>query len=223
MPIFAGFDIDQYPGDEAMASLKALTNLAFTGFYLGPTPAHNNAGWMAALPTLKAQGWGFIPTFVGRQIVGPGAQLDVNQASAQGFADGALAADLMAKAGFDTATYVYLDLENGPPLGTPQRSYIQAWAAQVRLRQYLPGVYCSHLLADYVAAAIPGARIWTVKVATVATHDTDYGQSFPLPDPHASGFAYAYAWQHEQNAKITFSPPELVVDLSSAILADPSR
>lgn len=222
MPIFAGFDIDQYPGDEAMASLKALTNLSFTGFYL-TAPSHEDAGWMDKRATLAAQGWGFLPTYVGRQVVGPGAQLDPNQAMAQGRTDGMDAADKMSAAGFQAASWVYLDLENGPPLSQPQSSYIQAWAGAVRSRQFCPGVYCSHLLADYVANAVPGARIWVVKVQTTAEHDTDYGQSFPLNDPHASGFQYAYAWQYEQNAKITFSAPVLVVDLSCAILADPSR
>jgi Domain of unknown function (DUF1906) len=223
MPIFAGFDIDQYPGDEAMASLKALTNLSFCGYYLGPAPSHEDNGWMGKQAMLRAQGWGFLPTYVGRQIVGPGAQLDVANATAQGYADGGNAADLLVGDSWAPQSYCYLDLENGPPLGAPQRAYIVAWASQIRARGFLPGVYCSHLLADYVASAVPGARIWVVKVQTTAEHDTDYGQSFPLSDPHASGFQYAYAWQYEQNARITFTPPELVVDLSCAILADPSR
>lgn len=58
---YAGMDTSIYPGDAVMAHLKDLTNLVWTGFYLGPAPSHPNASWMDRRATLIAQGWGLAP------------------------------------------------------------------------------------------------------------------------------------------------------------------
>ena len=221
MPIFAGLDIDQYPGDENMALLRAKTNLAFTGFYLAPAPSHQDTGWMAKRAVLAGQGWGFLPIYVGQEVVGPGSH---SSSASAGAWDGARAAELAAQAGFLAGTYVYLDLENGPPMSPEQRSYIVAWAAALQVRAYKPGIYVSHLLADQAAQAVPGARIWVVKVQSTEPHDaTHYKNEFPLVDPHAGGYQFAYAWQHEQDAEINVDGLFLTVDLNVSILPDPSR
>lgn len=228
MPNFPGFDSDQYPGDENMGILKLRTNLAWCAFYLAPAPAHRDDGWMAKRSLLASQGWGFAPVFVGRQLnealAGGGQIIPEGQEARAGAADGLLCADLMARAGFEPKRWVYLDIENGPPMEKGQVMYVRSWALSVRARGFQPGIYCSHLLADGMVSLAPGARVWTVKVPDTAEHDAShYGKSFPIPDPHAGGFQYAFMWQFEQNAVINVDGLILTVDLDVAVLRDPSR
>jgi hypothetical protein len=225
MGTFAGLDIDEYPGDEAIAKLAANSNVKFVGLYLAPAPAHEATDWMDRLSFITSQKLGTAPVFLGHQNVPPGAQLSQDPATAgtQGREDGMLAADLMAKAGYAPGSWVYLDRE--APSSTPaERAYIVAWAAAVRMHQYAPGVYCSHICADAVSQWVPGARIWVYKVATIQKHPaSQYGGTFPLPDPHAGGYSFAYLWQHEAEAEIDVAGLRLTVDLDVAVVADPSK
>lgn len=148
---FAGFDTSAYPGDAAMGALKATTNLAFTGFYLGPAPSHRDIGWMDKRATLVAMGFGLAPIYVGQQTIGPGSR---NVSAAQGTIDGGDAAGLMLEAGFPDLSVCFLDLENGPPFHGAQISYVQMWCAALKLGRYTPGVYCSHAIAEDVRAAV---------------------------------------------------------------------
>lgn len=222
MPNFVGFDTDAFPGLNVMAALKA-SNLSFVGYYLAPAPAHHDTGWMGKRAALVTQGWGLLPIYVGRQLneklSGGGKVINVSAPTSDGAADGQEAAMLMQAEGFPAGSHVYLDLENGPPLTAVQRMYVQAWCSAVKRFGYAPSVYCSHLLADSISAVVPGTRIWSVKVSTVDYHELDCGATFPIPDPHASGYSYAFVWQFEQNAGIIHG---LTVDLSSSVNRDPS-
>jgi hypothetical protein len=135
--------------------------------------------------------------------------------------DGTQAAGYMASEGFADGSYVYLDLENGPPLTSAQKDYVTAWSAAVVDGGYKPGIYCTHLFADQVATLLPSARIWTFRVpATIPPLSNPY----PEPDP-THVFAGAHVLQHIQNCSIPSSgsaTPTFKVDLDSSIFADPS-
>ncbi|HEX4321070.1 MAG TPA: glycoside hydrolase domain-containing protein [Acidobacteriaceae bacterium] len=218
MPIFAGFDSGSYPGDATMNFLKANTNFVFCGYYLAPSPSQSHATWMGNRDFLAAAGWGFAPVYVGQQVIPPGS---LNPSTTTGQVDGEQAAGYMASEGFAANSYVYLDLENGPPLTPAQHDYVTAWSAAVVDGGYKPGVYCSHLLAAQVAALRPDARIWTFRIPATPP---PLSNPYPTPDP-AHVFPGAHVLQHIQNCSIQASaggPAILKADLNSAPLADPS-
>lgn len=214
----AGFDRSAFPGAAKMATLKSTTNLKWCGFYLAPSPSHPNTGWMSQRATLVGQGWGIAPLYVGQQTTGPGSH---TVTKAQGKIDGQDAVQLLQSAGFPPGTFVFLDLENGTPFPTNQQNYVAAWAKAIEDDgTFKPGVYCSHLLATAVNALVPSARLWVFKVPTTATHPVA-GPNYPTPAPSGSGFSGAHIWQRDQNAQITVSGSNIVVDLNSALTADP--
>lgn len=219
MPAFPGFDASGFPGLQATSWLKSNTNLKWCGFYLGPSPSHPGADWMAHTQALMQQGWGIASLYVGQQIMGPGSH---HTSGAQGTADGADAVSLMHAAGFAPGRFVYLDLENGAPFTQPQHDYVAKWCAAVDNGGYGAGVYCSHTFADQVHQLVPGARIWAFKVPTVLAH-TIPGNNFRDSHPGGSGFPGAFIWQHDQHAQIEAGPAghQFNVDLDTALTPDP--
>ena len=216
---FAGFDCSGYPGDNTMSWLIANTNLVWCGYYLAPAPSHGNAGWMGKQASLAAAGWGIAPVYVGQQVTGPGS---LNPSTATGQTDGAQAAGYMSSEGFPAGSYVYLDIENGPPLSQPQQDYLAAWSTAVVAGGYNPGVYCSHLLAAQIAVLQPGARIWAFRISGIAPGNQN--SPYPESDPAGCGYGAATAWQLIQDCKIQITPGgpySLQVDLDSATTADP--
>jgi hypothetical protein len=217
MPAFAGFDTAIYPGDAAIKYLIQNTNLVWCGYYLAPAPSHPGTTWMGKRTTLQQLGYGLAPVYVGQQVTGPGSK---SPSAEQGPIDGANAAALMASEGFAPGSFVYLDIENGPPLTQPQQDYIKTWSAAVAAGGFGPGIYCSHQLAAEVHNLVPQARLWVFNVTTTTAHMVPN----PCPNPHPalSGYLAAYAWQLGQNCIVaTAAGAKLTVDLDSAITADP--
>jgi hypothetical protein len=219
MPGFAGFDRGDYPGDAVMSWLKTNTNLVWCGYYLAPSPSHPSTTWMTRQAALRAGGWGIAPLYVGQQITGRGS---LNPSATTGQRDGEHAASLMKQEGFASESYVYLDLENGPPLTPPLRDYVANWCDALQTGGYKPGVYCSHSLALEVHTLRSSCRIWAFKVRTTQSHPVP--QPFPDPNPSGCGYIGAYAWQLGQKCMISVAPANLStldVDLSSSITTDP--
>lgn len=219
MPGFAGFDRSDYPGDQVVNWLKANTNLVWCGYYLGPSPSHAGTTWMTRRAGLVAAGWGIAPLYVGQQITGPGSH---DPSSATGVTDGNQAASLMRSEGFALGSFIYLDLENGPPLTQPLTDYVATWCDTVSSGGYRPGVYCSHLLALAIHTLRSTCRIWAFRVQTTQPHPVP--KPFPDPNPSGCGYIGAYAWQLGQNCLIAVAPANLStldVDLNSAVTQDP--
>ena len=212
---YAGFDRADCPDLAMMARLKAETNLEFCGFYL-PAPSQRGTTWRGKRAALVAQGWGIAAIFVGQQVTGPGAR---NVTAEQGSIDGARADAAMAVEGFAPGSWVYLDLENGPPLTQAQVEYVRAWSSAVERGFYRAGVYCSYMFAAQVQSLLPSARLWVFHVPSVAAHPVD-GTTFPTPDPKTSGFAGAVIWQRADEARLT-AFDNLACDLNSAMMRDP--
>ncbi len=219
MPGFAGFDRSDYPGDQVMNWLRANTNLVWCAYYLGPAPSHPGTSWMTRRAALAAAGWGIAPLYVGEQITGPGSQ---HPSAAKGTTDGNQAASMMAQEKFPHGSFVYLDLENGPPMTQPLTDYVVAWCDAVSATAYRPGVYCSHLLALTIHNLRPECRIWCFNVQTTNPHPVP--NPFPDPNPSGCGYIGAYVWQLGQHCQIATTlggPPTFVVDLDSALTPDP--
>lgn len=218
MTAYAGFDRSDFPGLPVMAWLRANTNLRWCGYYLR-APSHPASSWTGTRAALIALGFGLAPIFVGQETMGPGSH---NATAAQGAIDGAVACARMAEEGFPAGSCVYLDMES-PDLPR-QAAYIAAWCDGVTSGGFLPGVYTSFLDAAGVHALRPAARIWVFHVRTVQPYGVP-GTIFETPDPAASGFVGAIAWQHDDSAIIGCSAAvggTLLVDLDSASMPDPS-
>ena len=214
---FAGFDSSDYPGDRAIDWLKANTNLRFCGYYLGPAPNHGGKSWMGKRQRLAGAGWGIVPIYVGEQKGG-------NLSAQKGTTDGNDAAAMASDQGFGPGTFVFLDLEEGPPFDSARQTYVAAWCDALTAQSYAPGVYCSHGFAADMHQLRPQARIWAFKVPSTDAHPIA-GAPFPTPDPSGSGFPGAVIWQREQNGLFTvpLTPPvTLKIDLNVATTPDPA-
>lgn len=216
--VYAGFDRAARPTLAQMQALRDKTNLVWCGYYL-KAPSQSGKTWRGSRADLVAQGWGLAPIFVGQQTAqsGPGSHIVT---AAQGSIDGANAAVDMREEGFPLGSWVYLDLENGPPFGVMQRAYVAAWVDSVEANGYRAGVYGSYLIASEVKSLRPSIRMWVFHVPTVRQHPVQ-GVSFPVPDPQTSGFPGATIWQREMSAQLA-AFDGLLVDLDVASVRDPS-
>ena len=60
-----GVDTSIYPGKAKLSWYWSRCGFRYTGFYLGPAPYHSDRTWMKTRDELAADGWGFLPTYVG--------------------------------------------------------------------------------------------------------------------------------------------------------------
>src|SRR5882724_7923902 len=99
---------------------------------------------------------------------------------------------------------------------------------------YLPGIYCSSGLGNFVATKVPAAVGNPAAMSNVWIFDTNKHQSAsvgnPFPtdqahDPKMSGFAKATAWQyaHKHFVRVPTTNQPLEVDLNTSIRKDPGR
>ena len=212
---FAGFDRADCPDLALMARLRAETNLTWCGYYLR-APSQPASTWLGKREALVAQGWGLAPIYVGQETTGPGSH---NVTAAQGRADGTEACARMHDEGFPLGSWVYLDLENGPPFLEFQREYVTEWVAEVDAGGFRAGVYASFLFAAEVKTLCPDARLWVYHVPTTTPHEI-VGSTLPAPEPADSGYPQADIWQRDDTAVLT-DFDDLVVDLDSAVMRDP--
>jgi len=223
MSAHAGFDSLTYPGDDIMQLLWNNTNLAWTGFYLAPAPSQPYSGWMGKRQFLNGLGWGLAPIYVGQQAQGPGSSI---LTSLQGYFDAIDATNLAVQAQFPSRSVIYLDVEQGPPLGQETIDYYKAWVQAVFDRGFYPGVYCSYLLARQLDAIDARPVTWTFHLKYPKK---TYRDPLPAPDTSGSGYIGASVWQLAQGCSIqvqddnglvrTFAP----IDLSSSDTTDPSN
>ena len=219
MAVFLGFDTSIYPGDAKMELLRQQGNVAFTGFYLGPAPSHEDSSWMGNRQKLQDLGYGFAPIYVGRQQSGPGQHI---LTADQGTADGQNAVQLAGDAGFPEHSVLYLDIESGPPIHQKTLDYYKIWVEAVAQGNFTPGVYCSHLIAAEVLAADPRPVPWVFRLLFNAGHI--FNLPLPVPDPSSrAGFSDAQVLQYAQNCIVSVGGTTIKpADLDTALTADPS-
>ncbi len=209
MPNVYGVDTSAFPGMGAMGWYRDKCDFRFTGFYLAPAPRHPDASWMTHRDELAAAGWGFLPVYVGLQINQAGLS------AAAGTSDGQAAAQLMAQAGFHTQTICYLDLEDGTQPSGSYAAYISAWLAAVDAANYVPGIYCSHLIAKWCGNKTK--YLWTFRMPANTA-----GQTYaPGQVPTGSLAAGGIATQYRQNVFIQGKSTQ--IDINVSTVADPSN
>ncbi len=228
MSFFVGFETKIYPGNTQMDWLKDNTNLSWCGYYLAPAPSRKDTSWKGNLPHLQTKGWNCVAIYLGQETSGQGSH---NITPDQGITDGQDAAALAAAEGFPSNSYIYLDIEDGSAMTSAVISYIQSWTKSLMENQYLPGFYCSHLIADALREAIDevnpakNTRIWAWKVKTRDNHPyAGDAADIPASNPAGCGYSQASAWQFQQNCVLSLPnapTTSMSVDLSSSTSKSP--
>jgi hypothetical protein len=135
---YLGFDLNEYPGDDGLATLRK--TFSFTGYWLSPPPGAKSTSWLGKRSVLQAHGFGFLVLYNGRLI----RQLKSNADGKQkGASAGQSAARLAHQEGFPTGTVIFLDIEEGGRLPAPYHEYVKAWIDALAQAGFRAGVYCS--------------------------------------------------------------------------------
>jgi len=247
---YIGFDRNDYPGDDAMAGLKA--QFAYTGYWLTPPPGEKTNGWVGKRAVLKAQGYGFLVLANGRfdkQI--KAAKVSPKELGKQ---DAAVAIAAAKAEGFPAKTILFLDQEEGGRLLEEQAGYLFGWTEAVAASEFRAGVYAS----GQPAPDGPGQTVTTIQdirehVAKDHLHEIAMwvyqdacapkgaapGCTVKPPSKDASGTPDVMVWQYAQSPRrpdVTqscaktygadgncYAPgSKLLIDMNVAGSADPS-
>lgn len=162
----------------------------YVGVYIGGRNAYcvNHADEGCPCPSkdwfseVSAQGWTFIPTWVGPQI-GTISQ-DLNTAFNQGVTEANAAADKMAALGFPEWSIVYYDFED-PSSEARVKSFISGWTSQLHNRRQNAGIYGSYLsTASWKASDVqyPPDAVWIFKLDNTRSVFNLCGPQVCVPD-----------------------------------------
>jgi hypothetical protein len=149
---YLGFDRNQYPGDANLPALRK--NFQFTSYWLNNPPGAQQNSWAGKRSLLKANGFGFVVLFNGRNY----EELKGKNPSALGAEDGKAAVAAAIHEGFARNTLLFLDQEQGGRLLSEQAEYLFAWVDAVRAAGARAGIYCSAIDVPEGKATINTAR-----------------------------------------------------------------
>ncbi len=206
-PTYLGFDLNTYPGDDALPILRK--TFSFAGYWLNPPPGAKQSNWVGKRQLLLAQKFGFLLLYNGPLI----AELKSSaQAAKRGTADAASAAAAAKKEGFPSRAIIFLDIEEGGRLSENYHAYLRAWADELGRAAYRPGVYCSGMPASeghgvtIITADDIRANLGKRELAYFVYNDAcppSHGCviSRNPPAPSASGVSYAAVWQFAQSPR----------------------
>src|SRR5262249_9946967 len=140
-PAFPGFDTAIYPGAQKMQTWIDASPYDFVAYYL-TAPCHHNASWMGNRAALIDMGWNLLPVYVGQQVAGVSPCKSSILTAAQGEADAQDAVTKLTTEGFDSGSYVFLDVERAETVPAGLAAYITAWISKLSAGGFSPGVYC---------------------------------------------------------------------------------
>ena len=204
---YLGFDLNEYPGDAALPILRK--TFSFSSYWLGPPPGEKRTTWKGKRALLKAQGFGFVVLFNGRDSRNLKTDADARQ---KGALDAENAAKSAEHEGFPKDTIIFLDIEEGGRLPGTYHQYIRNWVEGLQRAGYRAGVYCSGIpvsegksatitTAQDIQAQIGSGKIvyWVYNLSCPPSP----GCSFPVtpPSPQQTGFLPATVWQYAQSPR----------------------
>src|SRR5229473_1296923 len=204
---YLGFDLNTYPGDNALPILRK--TFFFAGYWLSPPPGAKLNSWLGKRELLRAHGFGFLVLYRGPQ----GSDLKSEaRAAQQGSVDARNAAATAKKEGFPQHTIIFLDIEEGGRLPSRYHSYLRAWISELERAGYRAGVYCSGMpvnegggvtivTSDDIRHHLDGRNLvfWVYNDACPPSP----GCAVPRnpPPPSASEIPYAAVWQFAQSPR----------------------
>jgi len=139
---YTGFDINLYPGDDALPTLHQ--SFAFMGYWLNNPPGEASNNWHGKRAVIAQQGFGFLVLFNGPLD----AQFNKLNPEAAARKDAAAAIAAARHEHFPAHTIIFLDLEEGGRMLPRTARYLDAWAAAFAPAHYRTGVYCSGFEVD---------------------------------------------------------------------------
>jgi hypothetical protein len=206
-PAYLGFDLNTYPGDDALPILRK--TFSFAGYWLSPPPGAKQNTWVGKRQLLLSQKFGFLILYRGPQS----NQLkSSSQAASRGTADAANAAATAKKEGFPSHAIIFLDIEEGGRLPAKYHAYLRAWVDELAHAGFRAGVYCSGMPVN------EGNGVTIITTDDIRNNlgkrDLSYfvyndacppapGCVVPHnpPPPSASGIPYAAIWQFAQSPR----------------------
>jgi Domain of unknown function (DUF1906) len=203
---YLGFDVNEYPGDAALPTLKQ--TFAFVGFWLNVPPGAKENNWMGKRAEFAQNGFGFLVLFNGRL---ERELKSASQAAQLGAIDAKAAAAAAHRERFPAGTIIFLDQEEGGRLLAEQMAYVLQWVETVKANGFGAGVYCSGMPAKEGKATIVTAN-------DIRQHAGDrkityfvYNDACPPspgctlrnnpPWPAESGVPFAAIWQFAQSPR----------------------
>ncbi len=206
---YIGIDSNEYPGNDALVSLKR--RFDFIGYWLNNPPGARRNDWLGKREEVVRAGFGFLVLANGK------LDKEIKAAhlapAALGDRDGKAAAAAATREHFPAHTIVFLDQEEGGRLLPEQMSYLLGWTEAVAKSGFRPGVYISgqpvpdgpgHTLttAQNVRDEIAGRHLhevamWVYQDACPPAP----GCTLQPPALSLSGTPGAIAWQYAQSPR----------------------
>lgn len=140
---YLGFDLNTYPGDDALPILRR--SFAFVGYWLSSPPGAKENTWIGKRALLHSQGFGFAALYTGPQSNSLKSPADAKQ---KGIADAKRAAAAAKREGFDVGSLIFLDIEEGGRLPPAYHAYLREWVDELARAGFRAGVYCSGMTVN---------------------------------------------------------------------------
>jgi hypothetical protein len=206
-PTYLGFDLNEYPGDDALPALRK--TFSFASYWLSPPPENKSNNWLGKRALLQTQGFGFVVLFNGRLSRNLKSLADAKE---KGVLDAANAAKRARQEGFPVGTIIFLDVEEGGRLTTAYHEYVHAWIDTLKRENFRSGAYCSGVsLPDGPGRTITSAQdlqehLSNRKLVLWVFNDVcppAPGCVFPQAPPAVSlsGAPDAAVWQYAQSPR----------------------
>lgn len=249
---YVGFDLNDYPGDQALPALRQ--HFSYIGYWLNNPPGEQQNNWQGKREVLLRSGLGFLVLFNGRldhEITR--AEKSGTAPAALGRADAAAAVAAAKREGFPRNAIIFLDQEEGGRLLPEQAEYLLAWTEAVAHSGYRPGVYGSgqpvkeehghtittaeDIRSQVAAKHLHAVTLWVAQDSCPPSN----GCVLNPPPLSNSGTADAAVWQYAQSPQRrsytracsrTYSEDgnchvpgaaDLPIDLNTAASPDPSH
>jgi hypothetical protein len=203
---YLGFDVNEYPGDAALPSLKQ--TFAFAGYWLNVPPGTKQNNWIGKRAEFVKNGFGFLVLFNGRLD----RELNSPPHAAGLAATDAKSAGAAARSeGFPANTIIFLDQEEGGRLLPEQMEYVLSWVDAINSNGFRAGVYCSGMSSKEGKTTITTANDIRAHEASRAISYFIYNDKCPPspgcavakppPPPAASGVPFAEVWQFAESPR----------------------
>lgn len=164
-----GFDACSAPSATVMQGWAQSSPYRYLGIYIGGSlracsQPNLTASW---IDTTSAQGWGYLPTWVGPQAPCSGFRERISYDPATAYQEGrdeAQAAAQVANSLGLERSIIYYDMEfydETAACVAATRAFVSGWSDELATRDFTAGVYSSPCnLDDYRLAATPPDAIW---------------------------------------------------------------
>jgi hypothetical protein len=203
---YLGFDVNEYPGDDALPALKQ--TFAFAGYWLNVPPGAKTNNWMGKRPEFIKNNFGFLVLFNGRL---ERELLSAAHAAELATTDAKFAIAAAQREGFPAGTIIFLDQEEGGRLLATQMAYVLQWVDTVSANGFRAGIYCSGMPAREGKTTIVTANdIREHRAGREITYFV-YNDACPPapgcaitrnpPSPGKSGVPFAAIWQFAQSPR----------------------